>query len=352
MRIAQLASNYYSIPPKASLAIYHLVGLLTKGLVEKGHDVTLYATKNSETSAKLEYVTDTGTMGAEGIDDMMRARLMHLLISRCYEESTKGTFDIIHSHFNLSTAFYAPLVSTPTVHTFHSPLLPELVEVLRNYINKAYFISISLAQRKQLPELNWAANIYHGVNTMKYTFNPNIGSHLLFMGRVTEDKGAHIAIEVAKATGLPLIIAGKSFTKEGYWHKQIEPHIDGKNIKYVGEPDHQTKINYLKSARALLFPVLWEEPFGMVMIEAMSCGTPVVAFKRGSVPEIIKDSLTGYIVKNIDSMVKAVKKIDRVDRRACRDRVEQFFRLQVMVNNYEKVYSRIIEEQNAKLARK
>lgn len=352
MRIAQLISNFHITPPKASLAIYHLVGLLTRGLVENGHDVTLYATKDSNTPAKLEYVTETGTSCLPNLDKETRVRLMHLLISRCYEHAATGIYDIVHSHFNLSSCYYAPIVDTPTVHTFHSPLDESVKQILRYYKDKTYFISVSHAQRNQMPELNWMANIYHGVNTMKYTFSPNAGKHLLFMSRITEEKGVHFAIEAAKAVNMPLVIAGKSYLEEGYWQKHVETHIDGVNIKYIGEPDHETKINYLRSAKALLFPTLYQEVFGMVMIEAMSCGTPVIGFRNGAVPEIVKDGVTGFLVEDTASMVKAIKKLDKIDRKACRERVEKFFRLQIMVENYEKVYARIIEIHKQKTQKK
>ena len=342
MRIAQLVSNLYSIPPKSSKAIYSLAGLLTDELVKRGHNVSLFTTKDSQTLANLEYVTEKAVFEIPGLGEIAKQRYMHLLASRCYQKSEE--FDIIHSHFNLLGCYYSPLVKTHTVHTIHSPITSDMVSVLEKVKNQN-FISISWAQRKQLPALNWVANIYHGVDTEKYVYNPEPKDYFLFLGRITEQKGVHLAIEAARAAKVKLIIAGKSYSNEDYWHKQIEPFIDGVNIRYIGEADNNAKIEYLKNAKALIFPTHANEPFGMVMIEAMSCGTPVIGYKTAAVPEVVKDGKTGYLVKDAKGIFKAMEKIEKINRLDCRQRAENFFSVRKMVEGYEKVYQRVIEEE-------
>lgn len=345
MRIAQLVSNLYSIPPKSLRAIYHLAGLLTDALTEKGHNVTLFNVKSAQTIANLDYVTDVAVSKIPNLGELAKQRYMHLLASKCYQREKE--FDIIHSHFNLIGCYYAPLVKTPTIHTIHSPIAKDIVPILEQ-VSRENFVSVSWAQRKQLPKLNWIANIYHGVDLQKYGFNPTPQEYFLFLGRVTEEKGVHFAIEAAKAAGVKLIISGKSYTTENYWHEYIEKHIDGVNIRFVGESDHDKKIEYLRNAKALLLPTAPKEVFGLVTIEAMACGTPAIAYNVAAMPEIIKDKKTGYLVKDVSGMVKAIKKIDKIQRLACRERAEKYFSIQKMVSGYEHVYERIIEESSLK----
>lgn len=342
MRIAQLVSNLYSIPPKSSKAIYFLAGMLADELVRRGHNVNLFATKDSQTSANLEYVTEEAVSEIPNLNETARQRYMHLLASRCYQKSEE--FDIIHSHFNLLGCYYSPLVKTPTVHTIHSPITSDMVPVLEK-VKSQNFISISWAQRKQLPALNWVANIYHGVDTEKYGYNPEPKDYFLFLGRITEQKGVHFAVEAARAAKVKLIIAGKSYSNEDYWHKQIEPFIDGVNIRYIGETAHEAKIEYLKNAKGLIFPASPDEVFGMVMIEALSCGTPVIGYKTAAVPEVVKDGKTGYLVKDAKGIVKAIEKINKINRFDCRKRAEDFFSVRKMVEGYERVYERVAEEE-------
>ena len=346
MRIAQLVSNLYSVPPKSSRAIYHLAGLLTDGLVEKGHEVTLFNAKTAQTAAHLEYVTDVAVSKIADLSELAKQRYMHLLASRCFQKSEK--FDIIHSHFNIVGCYYAQLVATPTIHTIHSPISKDMLPVLE-YVKDENFVSVSWAQRKQLSKVNWIANIYHGVDMRHYEFNPEPKDYFLFLGRITGQKGVHFAIEAAKATNSKLIISGKSYVTEDYWHKEVEPHIDGVNIRYVGESNHSSKIELLRNAKALLFPTTPKEVFGLVTIEAMACGTPVIGFNVAAVPEIVKDKTTGYLVKDVAGMVKAIKKIDKISRQACRDRAERLFSIEKMVSGYEHVYSRVIEENLGKI---
>ncbi len=344
MKIAQLVHNLYPVLPDSGQAIYSTVSGLTDGLVNRGNDVTLYAAGNSKTAAKLESVTKDDLHSHHLKENDIR-NYYHLLTSTCYQDAAK--FDIIHSHFSLISSFYAPLVNIPTVLSLHNPITPDSTTFLKAFKNHHY-ISFSLAQRKQVPGLNWAANIYHGVDTQKFQFNPLPKDYLLYIGRITEDKGVHLAIEAAQAAKIPLIIAGPSYPEEKYWQTHIQKSIDGENVQYVGTINFETKIKYYQNARALLFPTQRPEPFGMVMIEAMACGTPVIGWDNGSVAEVVQDKETGYVVDSVKDMVRAIKAIDKISREATRNRAVNLFSIEKMVTGYEKVYLRIIEHYRKK----
>jgi len=193
-----------------------------------------------------------------------------------------------------------------------------------------------------MPELNWVANIYHGVDTNLFPYNLKPKDYILYLGRVTEDKGVHLAIEAAKRAGVQLIIAGKTYSTEGYWHAMIESNIDGKTVRYVGEQSMEGKIELIQNAKALIFPTQCNEVFGYVMIEAMSCGTPVIAWNNGSVPEVIKHGVSGFIVNSVDEMVTAINSINEIDRANCRQRAVDLFSIEKMVSGYERVYNKAL----------
>jgi glycosyltransferase involved in cell wall biosynthesis len=300
----------------------------------------LFASGDSETKANLVSVTDKPTSTLECSENLKKYYL-HLLISKCYNYSSK--LDIIHSHFNLLSSFYSSLVQTPTIQSIHSPIKEEIKPLLLKFRANRY-ISFSLAQRKTFPELNWIANIYHGVDTKLFPFSPHPKDYFLFIGRITKEKGVHLAIKAAKAARIPLIIAGKAHPIDDYWHKEVQKYIDGNMIKYVGEANLKNKIELYKNAKAILFPTQYEEAFGLVMIEAMACGTPVIGWKKGSVPEVVSDKKTGFVVDNISDMVKAIKAINFISREETRKRAELYFSVKKMVSGYEKIYSRVTEE--------
>jgi len=344
MRIAQLANIYRQVNPSSNNAIYSHAGLLTDGLVGNNNNVTLFGAGNSLTKAKLVSVTDLPTADLD-MDEEIQTHLMHLLISRCYEKAMD--FDIIHSHFTLMSSFYSRLSTTPTVQSLHIPIKDKIKPLLTKFKDNNY-ISFSLAQRKQMPELNWVANIYHGLDLKEFPFNPHPQDYLLYLSRIAPEKGTHLAIEAALAAGVPLVIAGRSYQKDGYWHNEIEKRIDGKNVRYVGEADFNQKKELLANARALLFPTQVDETFGLSMIEAMACGTPVIGWSNGSVPEVIQDRLTGFEVSDVAGAVKAIKALDKITREASRDRVRRLFSVETMVANYERVYLKVIEAHRAK----
>lgn len=342
MRIAQLVSNHHSVPPVSSGAIYHVVDRLTDGLISRGHDLTLFASGDSKTRASLESFPNAHT-ASMNLDERMTKHYMHALASKCFMEASEH--DIIHSHFNLISSYYAPLVDTPVVQTLHSNIREELHPIMRELSHgKNRYISFSYSQRRQFPDLNWIANVYHGIDPSLFPCNHDPEDYLLFIGRITEDKGAHLAIEAARAAGMRLVIAGASYPDETYWHEKIEPEIDGKTVQYIGELSHGDKVEHFRKAKALLFPIQWEEPFGLVMIEAMACGTPVIGFDRGSVSEIVQNGITGYVVEDVKGMVDAISGIEKISRAACCERVGRFFSFDKMVSGYERVYGRVAEE--------
>lgn len=340
MKIAQVCSVYRRVSRTAPYGIPGSVGTLTDALVSKGHEVTLHASGDSETSARLASIIPTeAKIRNTSETEITRENLE--TASLCYSHA--DAFDIIHSHFSLLGCHFAPIVRTPTVHSIHSPITDEQLPHILRY-RKERFISFSLAQRKKMPELNWVANIYHGIDTQTYAFSPEPQGYVLCLGRITDDKGVHHAIAAAKEAGVQLLIAGMSYPTGGYWSQYIEPHIDGSTVRFLGPADEARKIELLQGAKALLFPTIWDEPFGLVMIEAMACGTPVIGFGNGSVPEIVKDGQTGFVVHTSKQMASAIKKIGKISRAACRERAEKLFSIEKMVRGYEQVYERIIAE--------
>jgi len=348
MRIAQLVSNMYPTNRFANKAIYSHAGMLSDKLVERGHDVHVFGSNESETKAQL-HATSQALAGMELGDDAKKYRVLEH-ISRCYEFS-KENIDVIHSHFTLLSSFFSDLSGIPTLISVHSPIEERIRPFLEAYKNNKY-ISFSLAQRKLMPELNWYANIYHGVDTDIFAFEPEAEDYFLYMGRITADKGVHCAIEAAKIAGVNLRIAGTSYPSEGYWQKSVEPHVNGESIRYFGEMSFEAKIPLLQKAKALLFPISWNEPFGYAMIEAMSCGTPVIGFNNGSVPEIVQNGETGFVVENAEDMAEAIKNIGQIDRAKVRKRAERYFSAEKMVSGYEKIYQRVIDENSFKQRKK
>ncbi|NOZ81100.1 MAG: glycosyltransferase family 4 protein [DPANN group archaeon] len=361
LRIAMLASNFIRIPPIKKFlkqgragAVESVVYDISEELIKRGHDVTLFASGNSKTSARLVSVTKKDSLSDRNTGVKNHIPYEHLLISKAYQMAAKGQFDIIHSHFDIRTAYYAPLVSIPTISTLHSPLDSyNNQQILKFYANTQYYVSISDSQRKPLPNLNYAATIYHGLsNLKKIKFSTKTGEYLLFIGRFREEKGVSEAIQVARKTDNKLILLGEPHSDQlEYWDKKIKPFIKGKITKRGFLP-RKLVFQYARNAKALLFPIQWEEPFGLVMIEAMACGTPVIAFNRGSVSEIVDEGKTGFIVKpwnkqgkpNIEGLIAALRNIDKIDRMECRRHVQEKFTVERMVDDYEAAYKKALKD--------
>ncbi len=338
MKIAQLCSIGHLVSHGAPHGIYGSVGNLSDALIDHGHEVTLYASGDAVTRARVVAATPVNAK-VRGISEgeIMRENLE--TASLCYSQAAKH--DIIHSHFSLLGCHFAPTVSTPTVHSIHSPVTQDLWPHLLKY-KKERFISFSHAQRRRMPDLNWVGTVYHSIDTKTYAFSSDPQEYALYLGRITEDKGVHHAIAAAKEAGIQLLIVGTSYPSEGYWSEQIEPHVDGSMIRFLGPADLKRKIELLQGAKVLLFPTLYEEVFGMVMIEAMACGTPTIGFDNGAVSEIVEDGQTGFVVRTPKQMAAAIKKVHTISRATCRERAEKLFSVEKMVRGYERVYERVV----------
>jgi len=335
MRIAVLAPPWFAVPPTGYGGIEWIVSLLADGLTTRGHDVTLFASGDSRTKAKLAAVFERAPSELIG---RSLPELEHVL--SCYERAYD--FDVINDHTGPLAAGLGGLVSTPVVHTIHGPLDAELggvYESLRTVSSNVGLISISLNQRRPRPDLLWVANIPNALDLEHYPCKPHRGDYLLFLGRMNHEKGAHRAVAVAMELGLPLKLAGKvrEPREKEYFAEFVEPHL-GEEIEYLGEVNHGTKVELLQNARATLFPIEWEEPFGLVMIESMACGTPVIATRHGAVPEVIEDGVSGIIVDNYRQMPAALERADALDPLECRRYVEERYAPERMVEDYLRAY--------------
>ncbi|MEE8575007.1 MAG: glycosyltransferase [Thermodesulfobacteriota bacterium] len=335
MRIAMLSPVAWRTPPRHYGPWESVVSLLTEGLIEKGVDVTLFATGDSITKGTLRSVCNIGY----GEDEHADAKVSECLhISALFESADE--FDIIHNHFDFLPLTYSDLVSTPMLTTIHGFSSPRILPVYEKYNSRVHYVSISEADRS--PKLDYISTIHHGIDLGEFSFNAEPADYLLFFGRIHPDKGAKEAIEIAKGAGRKLIIAGL-IQDEEYYEREVEPHLSGDGITYAGSVGPEKRDALLRDAYALLHPISFNEPFGLSIIEAMACGTPVVAFNRGSMPELIRDGLNGYLVVTVPEAIDAIDRIDKIDRMACRRFVEESFSTERMVDDYIKVYDRILE---------
>jgi glycosyltransferase involved in cell wall biosynthesis len=339
MKIAQVAPLFESVPPKLYGGTERIVFHLTEELVRRDHNVTLYASGDSLTSARLISPCATGVRLDSYYTDPVAYHI--LMLGQLSRDA--HLYDIIHFH---TVFLHYPLLrrlSTPAVTTLHGRLdLPDLHPVHREFA-ELDVISISDSQRKPLPELNWQGTVYHGLSKNQFKFEPHTEDYLLFLGRISPEKRPDRAIEIAKRTGIRLKIAAKvDNADKSYFEQQIKPLLDHPLVEFLGEIDETRKRPLLSHARALLFPIDWPEPFGLVMIEALACGTPVIAFRCGSVPEIIEHGISGYIVDNMNQATEAVHRIGEIDRRTCRQRFETRFSVETMTDAYLNVYQKVI----------
>lgn len=339
MRIAQIAPLQESVPPQRYGGTERVVSCLVEELVRRGHQVTLFASGDSRTSASLEPVVPRGLRLA-GVRDTHPADLMAL--GMVYGRARE--FDIIHSHLDYPTLPFAELCSTPTVLTCHGRMDLLHTHPLYDVFRTANLISISHNQRRLLPHWNWIDTVYNGIDLSNFTMRPRPGHYLAFLGRISPEKGIEDAITVAKLAGLPLKIAAKiDPADEMYYRERIRPLLAHPLIEFVGEISEREKDAFLGQALALLFPVRWPEPFGLVMAESMATGTPVIAGRFGSVPEVVEDGVTGFICDSLEEMVLAIRRLDEIDRMTCRRHVEQRFSAQRMARDYEAIYLRLLD---------
>jgi len=343
MRIAQIAPLEIVVPPAGYGGIELVVSLLTEELVRRGQDVTLFASGDSVTSARLYSVFPHHLRGSNrdrGIWNMLN-------VVACLEQA--DNFDIIHNHNNgLEGWPFAGLVKTPVLTTLHGGLSGDWLALLTAY--KGYYNTISKSAKSLLPDKEgFVGVIYNAINCKSYPFSGRGGDDLLFLSRISQEKGPHIAIEVAKRSGRRLIIAGNVDTvDEEYFQQRIMPQVDGDIVQFFGEADGDQKRELFANALCLLMPITWPEPFGLAMVEAMACGTAVIAFNRGAAPEIVLHGETGFIVQDVEQMVKAVEEVHRIDRSRCREHVELNFDVPRMVDDYLRAYEWILEAKAAR----
>jgi glycosyltransferase involved in cell wall biosynthesis len=338
MRIAQIAPLIERVPPQTYGGTERVVSWLTEELVRRGHDVTLFASGDSQTRARLVPAYERALRLDPARPDP--GALHAIALSTAFERAAE--FDVIHSHVDWAAFPFSRLVRVPTLHTLHGRLdLPHMERVL-SYFADVPLVSISDSQRTAAPPgLNWRGTVYHGLPADSIPFNPHggRGGYLAFFGRISPEKRPDLAIAVAKQAALPLRIAAKVDAMDrAYFEQEIRPLLDDPLVEFVGEVDEPVKWRFLGDALCLLFPIDWPEPFGLAMIEALACGTPVIARRCGSVPEVLHDGVTGYIADTVQEMVDAVKRLDLIDRAACRRHVEQRFSAARMADDYERLY--------------
>ncbi len=344
MRIAQVAPLYESVPPRLYGGTERIVSYLTEELVRKGHEVTLFASGDSMTSAELVAPCASAIRLNPSIVDAIPYHVM--LLDQLLERADE--FDIVHFHMDLLHLPLAQRLLGPNLTTLHGRLdLPDLRPFYRTFCD-AQLVSISNSQRAPMPPVNWAGTVYHGLPPALLPPRPaGDEGYLAFLGRISPEKGPDRAIEIATRAGLPLRIAAKvDKADREFWETEIKPMVEASpNVEFVGEVNELEKAEFLGKAKALLFPINWPEPFGLVMIEAMSCGTPVVAYRCGSVEEVIDDGLSGFIVDDAEGAVRAVQRLGELDRSEVRRVFERRFTAERMADDYVRLYTALVERE-------
>lgn len=334
MRIAVLSPISWRTPPLHYGPWESVVSLLTEELVHMGLDVTLFATGDSQTSGTLAAVCPRPYSEDSSVDPKV-AECLH--ISEVFERADE--FDIIHNNFDFLPLTYSGLVETPVVTTIHGFSAPSIMPVYKKYNAQSHYVAISESDKS--PVLDYIATIHHGIDVAQFPFSGAKGEYLLFFGRIHPEKGVYEAIQVAQRVGTKLVIAG-IIQDQDYFANQVEPHIDGTTVEYLGSVGPEQRADVLGHALALLHLISFDEPFGLSLIESMACGTPVIAFDRGSMPEIIRDGETGYIVDDIEGAINAVATVRTIDRSICRADVERRFTSTRMARDYVRVYEDIL----------
>jgi len=365
LKIATMVTGHFTTPPPAGIvyAPMDIAVEISEGLTKKGHLVDFYGPEG--TNVKVNKVISMGLKAlnqpeGQGITKGLNVgnaevnKIFNLwdqyLIAEMFREAEKGKYDLLHIHppdRSLPLAFSHPKI--PTFYTLHDPIYPWRAEIFSMYSSSnQYYISISNAQRKPAPNLNYAATIYNGIDIHNFAYSENHDDYLLFTGRIHPEKGVAEAVQAARMSGDKLFIIGPPVTGE-YWDKKIAPYLNDK-IKYLGFVPRNQLFKYYQRAKATLVPIQWEEPFGLVLTESMACGTPVIAFSRGSVPEVVKNGKTGFVIEpfdnkgevNLKEFAEAIGKIDQISRRECRKLVEENFTIEKMVEGYEKAFNKVL----------
>ena len=347
MRIAQVAPLVESVPPAKYGGTERVIASLTAELVRMGHEVTLYAAGDSRTEARLVPLVERALWKS---DAPSNETLLHLAeLGRVVRDARR--YDVVHSHLDALAFAFGRVSPTPFIHTLHGRLdLPEQQPFFHQF-SDVPVVSISDSQRKPVPHANWVGRVYNGVDMERLPLGEGNGGYLAFVGRISPEKGVVEAIDVALRLGMPLKIAARMPLESvenswvaldwAYYTEQVKPRLSSSLIEFVGEVDDYEKGQLLKDAAGLLFPINWPEPFGLVMVEAMACGTPVIARRLGSAPEVVRDGRTGFLCSTVDEMVAACQKLDTIDRAFCRDDVEKRFSAHAMARGYVDVYQRV-----------
>lgn len=336
MKILLISPPWIRVPPIGYGGIEWVVALLADELAKRGQEVTLFATGDSNTKAQLKYVFEKGQTSKMGITlyDAMQ-------VSEALKMADE--FDIIHDHSGFIAVALSHKIKTPMLHTLHGPFTEDTTIFYTHFKDACYFNAISEYQQSCLPILNYLDTTYNAIDVHNYPFSDQKDDYLIMVSRISKLKGTHLAIQIAKELGEKLVLVGKvdPIDRE-YFNVQVKPHIDNKQIVFRGEVEENEKRELLKSAKCFVFPIQWPEPFGLVMAEAMACGTPVVAIRNGSSPEVVADGKVGYIVETIDEMAEAVKRTRNIDPRTCRNHVLENFSPEIMADRYEQNYRKIL----------
>lgn len=338
MRIGILAPINWRTPPRHYGPWEQVASNIAEGLVREGHEVWLFATADSRTSGRLLATCPRPLFEDPTLDKKVEE---YLHIGHAFEKAQELGLDLLHNHLDFMPLVFSRLSPVPVLTTIHGFSDLRIVPVYERYDGQVGYVSISYADRN--PRLTYLANVYHGIDLTDFTFQSSPGDHLLFLGRISPQKGVHHAIEVAQRTGIPLIIAGIVQDQE-YFEEKIRPCLDGKRIQYVGSVGPADRDRLLGSALALLHLIEFEEPFGLSLVEAWACGTPVIAFPRGSIPELLSDGRTGWVVRSVQEAVRAVERLPELSRAACRQEVEHRFTQQIMVRKYLEVYHDFLKQ--------
>ena len=360
MRIAMLAPISWPLPPGGYGPWEQVANNITEGLVKLGHDVTLFAAGGSRSNAKLVetvpyaletwpakeknrpqgYDASTGLL--EGPPDSRVLEELH--IGACMERAAKGEFDVVHSHLHVHALPFGRLIPCPLVSTLHGATWVRAAHPMFMAYKELPFVSLSNAERTMLPGLNYVATVHNGIRVDDFPFEPVKDDYLLFAGRLAPEKGPAEAVELARRTGRRLLIAGMIEPQhEDYFNTKVKPHVDGKQIEYLGLLSQKDLAPYYRKAAAVLFLINWCEPFGLVAVEAQASGTPVIATRYGALPEIIREGQTGFVIDSVDQAASAVERLGEIDPAACRKNVEERFSLSVMAQGYESVYRKLTQ---------
>jgi len=346
MKIAIAAPVEERVPPikygGTELVVYNLI----ERLVAMGHEVTLLANGESKTSAKLIPIFKRSLRSMpEYHDTQVKELYKYMSVGKVLAYLHREKFDIFHNHIGWRTILFEGALDFPMVTTLHGPLDIPYQQITYNEYKNSNYISISMSQRRPMPDLNYVSNVYNGIDVSKFKFFPDPQDYFVFLARMSPTKGPVEAIQIAKKAGVKLIMAAKvDASDEEYFRKEVEPLIDDEQIKFIGEVDHAEKVELLGNAKALIAPIQWEEPFGLFFIEAMICGTPVITTRRGSVPEIILDKKTGFICDNLDEAVEKIKDVSSVDRQFCHEHVKNNFSSEKMAAGYVAAYEKVLNK--------